>query len=291
MFSYRPLLWSIWGRRIPLYTKIFVVESDINCRMRCYLFVETVQTIRILCAFAQIVLVPSHFHWKSEIMWKGWYLSETTRSFQFSSHPTQPLYGEWLESGGLIKVYTSKTTRKTFYLRLVQNRFWIKKWHWRTMSINPIIDRDLKSAKVHCWSKFGNPNLDRWWMMAWRSSKCGILLFLSWIWPWRSRSINSKNNMDLEQGVFLFWSKFGDSSLSGWQVIARTTGGYRTHRRTHRQTDRGNDNTWRPNLAWGKKYFTMYYVRHSKMHMHRVYGLVLGNLQMFQMCLLHTLVW
>ena len=50
-----------------------------------------------------------------------------------------------------------------------------------------------------------------------------------------------KNNRDLNQGVLHLWSKFGDCSLSGWQLIVRTnwwltdTHTY-IHTRPHRQT-------------------------------------------------------
>ena len=35
-------------------------------------------------------------------------------------------------------------------------------------------------------------------------------------------SIATQNNRDLNQGVLHLWSKFGDPSLNGWWVIART---------------------------------------------------------------------
>ena len=121
------------------------------------------------------------------------------------------------------------------------------------MSIKPKIYRDLSSAKVHFGSKFGNPILDSWWMMARTISKYGNFLLLGWIWPWSSRSITPQNNRDLNQGVLLFWSKFGDSSLNGWQVIARTSK-WLPHTQTHRQTDAANDNTRRSKLASGKNW-------------------------------------
>ena len=114
------------------------------------------------------------------------------------------------------------------------------------MSIKPKINRDLNSANVHFGSKFGNFILDRWWMMARTSSKYGNFLLLSYIWPWSSRSITPQNNRDLNQGVLLFWSKFGNSNLNGWQVIARTSK-VLPHTQTHRQTDAANDNTRKPN--------------------------------------------
>ena len=64
--------------------------------------------------------------------------------------------------------------------------------------------------------------------------------------------LTPQNNKDLNQGVLLFWSKFGDSSLNGWQVIVRTSK-WLPHTQTHTQTDAGNDNTRRPKLASGKK--------------------------------------
>ena len=39
--------------------------------------------------------------------------------------------------------------------------------------------------------KFGGSSLNRWWVMAWASSKWGKFGFSSKIWPWRSRSIAS----------------------------------------------------------------------------------------------------
>ena len=60
-----------------------------------------------------------------------------------------------------------------------------------------------------------------------------------------------KNNRDLNQGILHIWSKFGDSSLNGWWVIARTSS-WLTDTQTH--THAGNDNTRRPKLASGKNY-------------------------------------
>ena len=52
--------------------------------------------------------------------------------------------------------------------------------------------------------------------------------------------INSQNNRDLNLprvGVLHFWSKFGDSTLNEWQVIARTNV-WLTHGRTDRRRQR-----------------------------------------------------
>ena len=103
---------------------------------------------------------------------------------------------------------------------------------------------------MHFWPKFGNTDFNWWWLFARTSSKWGKFLLLSSIWPWSSRSIVPQNNRDLNQGLSHLWSKFGDSSLNGWWVIARTSW-WLTDRHTH--THAGNDNTRRPKLASGKK--------------------------------------
>ena len=64
-------------------------------------------------------------------------------------------------------------------------------------------------------------------------------------------SITPENKRDLIQGLLHLWSKFGDPSLNGWWVIARTN--LVTDGRTDWRTDAGNDNTRRPKLALGKK--------------------------------------
>ena len=105
---------------------------------------------------------------------------------------------------------------------------------------------------MHFWPKFGNTDFNWWWLFARTSSKWGKFWLLSSIWPWSSRSIVPQNNRDLNQGLFHLWSKFGDSSLNGWWVIARTSW-WLTDRHTHTHTHAGNDNTRRPKLASGKK--------------------------------------
>ena len=106
---------------------------------------------------------------------------------------------------------------------------------------------------MHFWPKFGNTDFNWWWLFARTSSKWGKFWLLSSIWPWSSRSIVPQNNRDLNQGLFHLWSKFGDSSLNGWWVIARTSWWLTDrHTHTHTHTHAGNDNTRRPKLASGK---------------------------------------
>ena len=114
-------------------------------------------------------------------------------------------------------------------------------------------------------SKFGNCNFNWWWVVACTSSKCGNFWLWSSIWPWRSQSIIPQNNRALNQGLLHLWFKFGDPSLNGWWVIARTNSWLtdtRTHTHIHTHAHRhththtypraGNDNTRRPKLASGK---------------------------------------
>ena len=50
-------------------------------------------------------------------------------------------------------------------------------------------------------------------------------------------TITPQNNRDLNQGLLHIWSKFGDPSLNGWWVIARTSK-WLMHTQTDTQTDR-----------------------------------------------------
>ena len=101
-----------WGS--GLYSGFSVVESNIYCRIWCHMFVKTVRTVRLRYAFTQIVMIRSHFHCRNAVS-KYWYFSETTQSFQLTSHPTQAAYGGWLETSDLTQVYTTKTTQITFF--------------------------------------------------------------------------------------------------------------------------------------------------------------------------------
>ena len=40
------------------------------------------------------------------------------------------------------------------------------------------INRNLNSPKMHLWPRFGNPNLNSWWVMVWTSSKWSQF----WVW-------------------------------------------------------------------------------------------------------------
>ena len=112
---------------------------------------------------------------------------------------------------------------------------------------------------MHFWPKFGNTDFNLWWLIARTSSKWGKFWLLSSIWPRSSRSIIPKNNTDLNQGLLHLWSKFGDSSLNGWWVTARTSWWLTDrHTHTHTHTHAGNDNTRRPKLASGKNVHNIY---------------------------------
>ena len=88
---------------------------------------------------------------------------------------------------------------------------------------------------MHFWPKFENTDFNWWWLVARTSSKWGKFWLLSSIWSWSSRSIVLKNDRDLNQGLLHLQSKFGDSSLNGWWVIARTSW-WLTDRHTHTHT-------------------------------------------------------
>ena len=86
-----------------------------------------------------------------------------------------------------------------------------------------------------------------------RQTQNGVNLDWSLMWPWKSRSIASQNNRDLNQGLLHLWSKLGDPSLNEFQVIARTSK-WLTHRWTHGHRQRQypeakNSLWWKPMIT------------------------------------------
>ena len=49
-----------------------------------------------------------------------------------------------------------------------------------------------------------------WWLCISSGGEARKFDFLSQIWPWRSRSIATQNNRDLNQCILHLWSKFGE---------------------------------------------------------------------------------
>ena len=54
-------------------------------------------------------------------------------------------------------------------------------------------------------------------------NKCCKFYLGSLFWPWSSRSITSKTNRNLNQGLLHIWSKFCNPSFNEWWVIAGTS--------------------------------------------------------------------
>ena len=194
-------------------------------------------------------MIWSHFHCPNTVS-KYWYFSETTQSFQLTSHPTQAAYGGDLKLVVSLKYIQQKDVNNIF-----------SGWYKIGFEIKNEIEGQCQSSPkfsgilrvLRCI--FG-PNLE---ILSWiggelwhgQAQNMVIILLWSWIWPWSSRSITPQNNRGLNQGVLLFWSKFGDSSLNGWQVITQTSK-WLPHTQTQTQTDAANVNTRRPKLASGK---------------------------------------
>ena len=125
---------------------------------------------------------------------------------------------------------------------------WSQIWPWSSSSIAPPPPpppekktkktniKDPNQGILHLWSKFGYPSFNGGWVMVRKSSKWGKFSLLSWIWPWRSRSITPQNNTDLNQGLLHLRSKFGDPSLK-WVMSYRSDKlGVDTQGHEHRQT-------------------------------------------------------
>ena len=122
---------------------------------------------------------------------------------------------------------------------------------------------DLKSAKMHLWPKYGNPDFNRWWLMARTTHKfkMGQVFTLKLNFTLKvkvSHFQSPPKTIEILTKVFytfgpnlaiLAWT--GLELSRGKQVIDTQTD---THTRTHTYTDAGDDNTRRPKLATGKKY-------------------------------------
>ena len=247
-----------WGS--GLYSGFSVVESDIYCRIWCHMFVKTVRTVRLRYAFTQIVMIRSHFHCRNTVS-KYWYFSETTQSFQLTSHPTQAAYGGWLETGDLTQVYTTKTTQITFFSDWYKIGFEIKNEIEGQGQSSPKFSGILRVLRCII-----GPNL-------------GILSWIGGEW-WHGQGQNMaifyfEVKFDLEgQGqsppktigilTKVFYTYGANLVILAWTGVELSRGqasDYRTHGRTDTQTDAGNDNTRRPKLASGKNYtrFSVYF--------------------------------
>ena len=127
-------------------------------------------------------------------------------------------------------------------------------WPCRSRSIASQNNRDLNQCTLRLWSKFGDPSLNRWRVIARTRSKWVKFWFWSYIWPWRSRSITLQSNRDLSH----LRSKFGDPNLNGWWVIARTSKWLphtQTDGRTDTQTDRRRQRQYpKVKTGLGQKY-------------------------------------
>ena len=101
--------------------------------------------------------------------------------------------------------------------------------HWANVAQN------INSDKMHIWSKFGDPSLNCWSVIADRAartnSEFGKIRLSNWIWPWRSRSFNTKKTIGISTNVFyIFWFKPDNSSSNGCGVIVWTNLLTYTHR-------------------------------------------------------------
>ena len=62
-----------------------------------------------------------------------------------------------------------------------------------------------------------------WWLCISGHGEARKFGILSKIWAWKSWSIASQNNRDLNQGILHLWPKFGDPSLNWWWVMVWTS--------------------------------------------------------------------
>ena len=118
--------------------------------------------------------------------------------------------------------------------------FKIEKWNWRSRPTNPKINRNLNPGILHLWPEFGDPSLNRWWVIVPTSSR--------WV------TFDFEVKFDLEgQGqsppktigilTMVFYTYGPNLVILAWmgdELSCEQTSDYRTHGRTdgptHRQT-------------------------------------------------------
>ena len=136
-------------------------------------------------------------------------------------------------------------------------------------SINPQNNMDLNLGILHPRSKFGDPSLKGWWVIARTSTKWGKFWLWSWIWPWRSRSITPKTIGILTKVFYTYVPNMVIIAWTGDELTrAQTRDSWLPHTQTHKQIDGGNGNTRRPKLASGKNPISPFLDRNSSLNSH-----------------------
>ena len=92
--------------------------------------------------------------------------------------------------------------------------------------------------KMHFCSKFGNCNLNCWWVMAWTSSKWGKFWLWSSIWPWRSDQSSHKTIGILTKVFYISGPKLVILAWTSDELLCGQARDYRTHGQTDGHTDR-----------------------------------------------------
>ena len=106
--------------------------------------------------------------------------------------------------------------------------------------------RDLNQGVLYILVEFGGSSFNQWSLLAWRSTKSGIF-YIKLNLTLKFMINEPQNNMYLNKSILQFWSKFDDSSLKWWQVIAQKILGL-NYGWMNGQTDEGNYN--KPTFNW-----------------------------------------
>ena len=96
-----------------------------------------------------------------------------------SSHESRSVASDGLTKCNCIQAMVSLNIYKNSANKFGRkNGFQNWKWNWRSRPINPKIYRNLNPGILHLWPKFGDPSLNRWWVIVPTSSKWGNF----WLW-------------------------------------------------------------------------------------------------------------
>ena len=113
-------------------------------------------------------------------------------------------------------------------------------------TFKPKINGNLDSASMNHWSKFRNPNLNRWWEITWTSSKHDTFS-VTFDLKGQGQSI-TKTKTILPMAFCNSWPNMATKAWTGHKLSRGKSQCWRMGYNTDRRTDVGNGTTRRPKL-------------------------------------------
>ena len=155
----------------------------------------------------------------------------------------------WLHGGYVVVIYSQK---------LRSQKMWLLSqiWSWRPRSIVSQTNSYLNLGILHLWYKFGDPSLNRWWVITWTSSKLGKFWHWGEIWHWSQDQSPNKTIGVLTKVFYTYGPNLVILAWMGDKLSYGQPHDYRTQRRIDGHKDSQTQATTIPegqNWHWVKK--------------------------------------